>query len=422
MLRQQISVQNLASYCCVLVLIVACISVVPFASVSAGPIENRSLQVTSTNPSDDLLGANGQTLTGLAPGDSRNGSQVGHRYIFTPVTSSQIQSLELSYCTTPFGYLQDTSNPCINPAGFSATNAITATVTTGATTATFTRHASSTANILKLTTTDTINFVAAQEVTIVFTATGSNYFVNPTSVYFSTNAWGTYFSHVRTYATNNWTTIQDEGTMTNAITNSIKILTRVQEVLKFSVGTADSGGNVVPEGATCAPLTGSMLLMGDSSNNALASNTAYDAHSYFRLSTNSSNGVEVLYAGDTLESGSLSIAAIGATKAFSTIGVEQFGLAIDTDGTQPADKFSFASLVPTVEYNSGAGTINNSTPSANAQFAFNTASQITPVAVASASGSVNCDTGSVRYLANVSNQTEAGIYTTKINYIAVASY
>ena len=89
-------------------------------------------------------------------------------------------------------------------------------------------------------------------------------------------------------------------------------------------------------------------------------------------------------------------------------------------------------LVPTANYGSGAGIINgfnagdSTTPgdaTFHAKFAFDTASDTVPTPIASEhSQVVDCVTGKMRYIANIAATTPAGIYTTKINYIAAPQY
>lgn len=91
------------------------------------------------------------------------------------------------------------------------------------------------------------------------------------------------------------------------------------------------------------------------------------------------------------------------------------------------------SLAPLTNYNQGAGIVN---PVAGvydvakdpelvdrAQFAFDDTSNLIPVAIAQESSKVvDCASAKVRYIANIAATTPAGIYTTKINYIAAPQY
>jgi len=81
-------------------------------------------------------------------------------------------------------------------------------------------------------------------------------------------------------------------------------------------------------------------------------------------------------------------------------------------------------LIPTANYGSGAGPVNTEYGStANTKFAFDETSQQIPIAIATEDAEVvDCVTGKMRYIANIAATTPAGIYTTKVNYIAAPQY
>lgn len=182
----------------------------------------------------------------------------------------------------------------------------------------------------------------------------------------------------------------------------------------------------------------------------------YSTHSYWRLSSNSSAGATVYYSGHTLSNTvGDEIAPMGVSKGHPQRGTEQFGLAIDASGTAPyttsyAQEATYenaedngltgldasttaqvgsngswhapqlAPLAPTSEYGEGTGAIDGSTA---ASFAFDKTSDTIPVALASESSQVvDCVTAKMRYIANIAATTPAGIYTTKVNYIAAPQY
>jgi len=236
----------------------------------------------------------------------------------------------------------------------------------------------------------------------------TDYIKNPTTT-------GTFFIRITTYSDTAWTTTVDQGTVANSTATQIAITAKVQEVLNFSVGST-----VTAPGSSCTAFTDSgAVTLGDPTDGTLSFSQAYDAHSYFRVSTNANNGTIVYYSGDTLKSGTNSISAIGTSAAASAVGTSQFGLGLDSSDTQAGSGYSFTSLTPTSPYGAGNGTITNA---GTAQFAFSTASVTAPVQIASAAGTIVCDTGSVRYLGNISTTTPPGIYTTTISYLAVPTY
>jgi len=80
-------------------------------------------------------------------------------------------------------------------------------------------------------------------------------------------------------------------------------------------------------------------------------------------------------------------------------------------------------LVPQAEYAAGAGNVNSDYGTIDTAFAFDETSQQIPVALATQSDQVvDCVTAKMRYIANIAATTPAGIYTTKVNYIAAPQY
>jgi len=268
-------------------------------------------------------------------------------------------------------------------------------------------------------------------------------------------------------------------TVANVTNESIHITTKVLETMTFSVGTANPDTyDVSAEGGhhgvcdtlwhnpVTNPVTGdddeaaadnqnpatpdaydfNLIRLGDPSKEfSLSSSTSYDANSWWRLSTNSSAGAVVYYSGETLfDTVGDHITAIGENKgtpaastynqeATSSAGSEQFGLALDQSGetinhSASGDDSeygangapSLAPLEAEAHYGDGAGTI---TSGGTAKFAFNRNSLNVPQPIASEDHEViNCSTGKMRYIANIQGSTPAGVYTTKINYIAAPQY
>ncbi len=74
----------------------------------------------------------------------------------------------------------------------------------------------------------------------------------------------------------------------------------------------------------------------------------------------------------------------------------------------------------TTNYGGGSGTITNA---GTAEFAFDPLSDTIPAPIATESTQVvDCVTGKMRYIGNIAATTPAGIYTTKVNYIAAPQY
>jgi hypothetical protein len=235
-----------------------------------------------------------------------------------------------------------------------------------------------------------------------------------------------------TDATNGKPHIIDGGvTVANVMNESIWITTKVLETMAFSVGLTNPDFVSGTHGPCDSIENNTELHLGNSSTEySLEFNHAHDASSYWRLSTNSSAGATVYYSGNTLNNTvGDNIDAIGATKAHSHRGEEQFGLALDTrleSATEDtgAPNNTLSPLVATTNY-AGGGTANidDMPDTTNAEFAFDTASDFEPVPIAANStGVLTCATAKMRYIGNIAPFTPAGVYTTKVNYIAAPKY
>lgn len=302
-------------------------------------------------------------------------------------------------------------------------------------------------NLITLTNaTSTLKPAPGDLVEVVFYATDNNYITNPGS--------GDFFVKINDYNDNtdvNPTTsthIVDGGvTVANVMTDSIQIQTKVLETMSFSVGTRNPDLYPLTGGSTHGPCDiiedGGPIKLGNAQQeNSLETTRAYDATSYWRLSSNSSNGATVYYSGYTLSNTENDqIAAVGTTPGdgsavISHPGEEQFGLALmsdDPDGsldttTGTAAHNQLTPLVASGNYGAGDGAINSGdtgwgTLATEGKFAFKYSSATVPEALASENSSVvGCTTGKMRYLANIAATTPAGIYTTKINYLAAPQY
>jgi hypothetical protein len=356
-------------------------------------------------------------------------------------------------------------------------------------------------NMITLTNTTGLTLARGDYVKIMFFGTDSNYITNPGQ--------GAFFVKINDYnstSTFDDTTIEDGGvTVANVMNQSIAIQTKVLETMEFSVGTVDPDTLTPTELATaypghsahseCDPIRPSLnpstdpdnvLIMGNSNaENSLDTTHTYATHSYWRLSSNSSGGATVYYAGNTLSNTEGDkIDAIGKNMAAPSTGGEQFGLALDNNTSGPyAVDYAYAKddvpnsialetgadygaashgaaldstastgwvayqaanpgkvhnpqlapLSPTTDYGSGTGGINTladpdgggplTGETIGTQFAFDPTSQTVPTAIATENTNVvNCVTGKMRYVANIAATTPAGIYTTKINYIAAPQY
>ena len=287
-------------------------------------------------------------------------------------------------------------------------------------------------------------------VKIVFRPSETVYITNPGS--------GAFFVKLNTFDTDNTANLIPGGannvdggvTVANVMTDSIHITTKVLETMAFSVGTRNPDTQATPHGSCDAMqvIDNNRLNLGNvDAEYSLETGRAYDTHSYWRLSSNSSGGATVYYSGNTLQNtvGDF-IAPIGAAagngndgaKDYSHPGTEQFGLAIvnagtntgadtiDTVNTFPSNWITpnIAPLVIEPDYADGdTASISDLTTTNNAQFAFKKSSLTTPVVIAQENSQViSCATAKVRYVGNIAADTPAGVYTTKINFLAAPQY
>ena len=279
------------------------------------------------------------------------------------------------------------------------------------------------------------------KIQVVFNASSTNYITNPGD--------GSFFVKMNTYSDAAASTILDGGvTVANMMTDSIHITTKVLETMAFSVGTKNRDTEVLVDPAVhgpCDPIqvvNNNRLDLGDpTAEYSLDTSKAYDTYSYWRLSSNSSGGATVYYSGDTLRNTvGDEIDAIGPNANLSTPGKNQFGLAFvgasegdtldtaltdlyDADPTNPFKTPHTTPLVQEPEYTNGSGTIGDAGNAATASFAFDDTSITSPAVIAQENTDVlSCSTAKMRYVANIGADTPAGVYTTKVNYLAAPQY
>lgn len=180
----------------------------------------------------------------------------------------------------------------------------------------------------------------------------------------------------------------DVGDMTNVIlsNNQVNIDAVVSQALTFTLSTTTiSFGTLNSAAARFA------------SSTAAGGAAEVEAHNIV-VGTNALNGYTVTASGTTLTYGSSTINAIGSSNTVSAVGTEQFGLRASATG--------------------GIGAV--SAPYAAAGFAF--ATSTFPNALATATGASANTTFSLRYLANISANTEAGVYTGAVQYLTTANF
>jgi hypothetical protein len=321
-------------------------------------------------------------------------------------------------------------------------------------------------------------------VQVKFQPSGSVFITNPGSKSFfvkiNTYNVNTTANFIPTVPYDTNTNIVDGGvTVANVMTDSIHITTKVLETMSFSVGTRNPDtvtyncvgytGTPAEIAAGCKDdengtyvhtrcdaiqqINNNRLSLGDpSAEYSLETGKAYDVYSYWRLSSNSSGGASVYYSGATLSNTVGDQIDAMATEQNSTPGGEQFGLGfvdanLDTrsaefQADQPAIHTAGISSAPlrtlstqsgpsfpagqtaSDDYDEATGTIDdgNGGPG-TAKFRFDANSLSVPALMAQENDDViSCATAKMRYVANIGADTPAGVYTTKINYLAAPQY
>lgn len=190
------------------------------------------------------------------------------------------------------------------------------------------------------------------------------------------------------------------------------------------------GDKIQAIGATAAaPLVGSeqfgLALANATSGNRVVD---YNVERKIAFGTQNVNG-GIFENGDDNTANGIS-SGIGVGTAASTSGIDA---SVTDDGISNVDANAswhspqLAPLAPTTGYAGGSGVVNNNYNNTSdpitASFAFDETSNTVPVAMATEDNQVvDCVTGKVRYIANIAATTPAGIYTTKVNYIASPQY
>lgn len=392
------------------------------ASASAAQLQSRSLSVSSSALGNVTTDVNGNTV---AAGAGGNGQKTGETFTFNIATTSNLQTLLIEYCTNPIA-----NTTCTSPTGFTAANVTSVVSQTGWSGGTWAIDSSTVltgspyncsgsspgrTNCIAISRSDpSTTETSGNTVTLGFGGGASNYITNPTTT-------GTWFARITTYSDTGYATQVDYGSVASSTTTQINITAKVQETLNFSVGST-----ITAPGGGCTAFSDSgALTLGDSNGALNAANTFYN-HSYFRIATNDLHGAVIQYSGNTLTSGGNSIASIGGSATAPSAGTPQFGLAVDTHDTESGSGYSFTSLSATSPYTGGndgsATSQSGSSGSLGGTYAYNTGSTTSPVQIASSTTPITCDTGSVMYIANISNTTPSGLYGTTITYIAVPTY
>jgi len=326
---------------------------------SAAPITGRKLTLSSSAPS--ATGVNYAFSTTAA----------------LPTTGTPVKSVQIQFCTTASG-------TCTTPSGtFSTSSATLASQPTGVGAA-----AGWTANTVTAGSLRILNASNATNPTGNVTVSW-NGVTNPTA----TNT--TFFGRVTTYSDSAWTTAVDSGVVAVSTASQIQVALSVDETLTFCTGISITGQN-------CGTVTGSLVNLGTGSTTSTSTGTSVMA-----ASTNGPGGYTITVNGNTLQSGSNSIAALGSGGA-SVIGQSQFGINLAGSNTTPAIGSAITGT-GTAAALTNYGTNNN--------FRFTSGDSVASVVTPT-----NANTFTISYIANIDGLTPAGSYSTNLTYVATPNF
>lgn len=380
--------------------------------------------------------ASGTVTTGQNPG-----TDVTYEVDFDIASTQTIQGMVIDFCVnSPI-----IGETCTAPTGFDINKNTLAYTASAGMTGFSVSTAASDANTLVLTSAGW-SATAGNSATFALgtTATAGDGITNPTDTDNVTagNQVGTYYARILTYTTSAGATgytptspgaeppLVDAGGVALSTAQQIDVTAKVQEKLDFCVyTTAINGQN------DCAGAGYTALTLGDTNGVLTTSGPFVNKEAKYSVATNASQGVIIRMKGTTLTSGSFSISATGEgtqSGAQSSPGSEQFGICTYRNSGD-------TNLVPDTVYD-GDNAGNTSTACSgttdtagtattggdnSAYFAFDdsgtgTTSTYGETIAAKAAGTFSA--GVIAMLGNIAYTTEAGIYTTRLTFIATGTY
>ena len=222
----------------------------------------------------------------------------------------------------------------------------------------------------------------------------------------------------------------DAGGIALSTAAQITVTAKVQERLTFCVYSDNLDAEYANNDCTSKQGTG--VLLGDTNGVLDPTGPYVNKKARYSVTTNASGDVAIRMKGVTLTSGSNTITAIGGTEAASNPGVaEQFGLCtyeVAGSGLTPDAGYNGAAGAPAAECSGTTDTSGTGSPGGDnsALFALdtnNTTGTTSPYGDDIASKEAgDFSTGVLVFIGNITNTTEAGIYTTVLTFIATGTY
>lgn len=365
------------------------------------------------------------------------GTSVTYTFGFTIPTATTVLGVKFQACTAAIGTctapsgLSFSSRTIGSPTGFTGTSF--AVDTTGANDCT---PGSSIICINRASGTDT-----SGARTVPFNA-----ITNPST----TNS--TFFVRITTYSADTYTTISalDSGTVAAAVTQTLTIAARIQEILNFCVGNTTVNDATTSPGADCSAIGGTTVDLGTldastvNTSPVVTGSGGNNTNGIAMLKTNASSGATVSYksiqgsgsnhlgalrvSGASCNSGDVNtdqcITSAGTSQSAFAAGTESFGMSIGgvNCGSTTAYPCTFSSgtynLQRNTEYD-GLGSNTYGTDNSNG-YAWDETGTLDQIA--SSSGAVDDESLILVFAATPNAVTPTGSYATQGDFIAVATY
>lgn len=369
-----------------------------------------------------LLASRKITMSNSAVGSATDGQNVTYQASFNIATTASVGGVVIDFCSTS-PIIGDT---CTAPTGFTLASA-TLNAQTGLSGFAESGDADNDTNTFIIVNATPQSMTAADPVTITIAGV-----TNPTTL-------GTFYARILTYNTqanaeNYSSTAADGGTgnvdaggIALSTAEQITVTSKVQERLVFCVYADEADAEYANN--DCTSKQGTSVILGDTNGVLDPSGVYVSKAAQYGITTNASGSAVIRAKGATLTSGSFTIDAFGGTANTSTPGSEEFGfctyqvsgtgMTIDTlyDGDSGGNTSTACSGTTDTAGTGSTGGDNS------AAFAFEVANLTSTygddIATKPAGG---FSTGKVVFAGNISNTTEAGIYTSTLTFIATGTY
>lgn len=372
-------------------------------------------------------------------------SQTGVTYTFgfTLAQTAAVQGLKFEACTTALGACTAPTGLSVSSATFSSQGSWT-NATNFAVDGTGANDCTPAANVLCANRTQAANETAGARTIAFGTIT------NPSGASCSgSNPNCTFFVHITTYSTNNYTVggTLDNGTVASSTTQTLTIAASIQEVLNFCIGSTAVDDATTSPGSDCSAITGTTVDLGvlDSATvtetPVSTTTNGNNKNGIAMLKTNASNGASVTYraiqqsgtnhkgglrvVGATCNAGSINtdqcIDSSASQAAFSA-GTEAFGMTVAGTNCGSTGAYSCALGSGTNNLKAVSGYIGASATSYGTSNGYKWREDGSTDQIASSSTAVDDEALILVFAATPNIVTPTGSYQAQGDFIAIATY